>query len=204
MDAEDLRAMVMSRRSALKRGAATAFLLSQAALFEQVAKTIIRPEPAYAATTFSDIQFDMGAFINPAVVPNDGAGNVTAQFPPTYAMFLPAKLNRTPTVAIAQLLGYRVRCSASAGPVFRHRAGARSPRSGLGTDAAAGRGGLPRPAALRRPGELARHERAAFERASASVGDVSEVLSPLAVPRYGDHLRPPRPVNDLGRRLRRD
>ena len=62
-------------------------------------KSIIRPTPAQAATTFSDIQFDMGAFINPAVVLNDGAGNVTAQFPPTYAMFLPAKLNRTPTVA---------------------------------------------------------------------------------------------------------
>ena len=99
MDAEDLRAIVMSRRSALKAGGITAFLLSQAALFEQVEKTIIRPTPAEAATTFSDIQFDMGAFINPAVVLNDGAGNVTAQFPPTYAMFLPAKLNRTPTVA---------------------------------------------------------------------------------------------------------
>jgi len=101
MDAEDLRAMVMSRRSALKRGAATAFLLSQAALFEQVGRTIIRPEPASAATapTFPDIQFDLGAFINPAQVLNDGAGNVTAQFPPTYAMFLPAKLNRTPTAA---------------------------------------------------------------------------------------------------------
>lgn len=98
MDAEDLRAIVMSRRSALKRGAATAFLLSQAALFEQVGKTILRPEPAQAATAFPDIQFDLGAFINPAQVLNDGAGNVTAQFPPTYAMFLPAKLNRTPTL----------------------------------------------------------------------------------------------------------
>jgi hypothetical protein len=98
MDAEDLRGIVMSRRSALKRGAATAFLLSQAALFEQVGKTIIRPTPAMAATTFPDIQFDLGAFINPAVVLNDGAGNVTAQFRPTYTMFLPATLNRTPTV----------------------------------------------------------------------------------------------------------
>ena len=99
MDAEELRSIVMSRRSALKAGAATAFLLSSAALFEQVEKTVIRPTPALAATTFSDIQFDLGAFINPAMVLNDGAGNVTAQFPPTYAMFLPAKLNRTPTVA---------------------------------------------------------------------------------------------------------
>jgi hypothetical protein len=89
----------MSRRSALKRGAATAFLLSQAALFEQVGKTIIRPTPALAATTFPDIQFDLGSFISPAQVLNDGAGNVTAQFRPTYTMFLPAKLNRTPTTA---------------------------------------------------------------------------------------------------------
>jgi hypothetical protein len=48
--------------------------------------------PAAAATTFSDIQFAMGGFINPAQVLNDGAGNVTAQFPPTYALLLPAKL----------------------------------------------------------------------------------------------------------------
>jgi hypothetical protein len=95
MDAEDLRGIVMSRGSALKRGAATAFLLSQAALFEQVGKTIIRPTSALAATTFPDIQFELGAFINPAVVLNDGAGNVTAQFRPTYTMFLPATLNRT-------------------------------------------------------------------------------------------------------------
>src|SRR5277367_383305 len=99
MDAEELRSIVMSRRSALRAGAATAFLLSSAALFEQVEKTVIRPPQALAATTFSDIQFDLGAFINPAIVLNDGAGNVTAQFPPTYAMFLPAKLNRTPTLA---------------------------------------------------------------------------------------------------------
>ncbi len=95
MDAEDLKAAVMSRRSALKKGAYTAFLLSQAALFERLGATIVRP--ASAATTFSDIQFDMGAFINPAQVFNDGAGNVTAQFPPVYTMFLPLRLTRTPT-----------------------------------------------------------------------------------------------------------
>ena len=55
--------------------------------------------PASAATTFSDIQFDMGAFINPAQVFNDGAGNVTAQFAPTYALLQPVTLNRTPTKA---------------------------------------------------------------------------------------------------------
>src|SRR5450432_2926271 len=95
MDAEDLKSVVMGRRSALKRGAATAFLLSQAALLEQLASPLVRS--ASAATTFSDIQFDMGAFINPAQVLNDGAGSVTAQFAPTYALLQPVTLNRTPT-----------------------------------------------------------------------------------------------------------
>ena len=97
MDAEELKGIAFSRRSALKRGAATAFLLSQAALFEQLAFAPARP--AAAATAFSDIQFDMGAFINPAQTFNDGAGNVVAQFPPVYTMLLPAKLTRTPTTA---------------------------------------------------------------------------------------------------------
>ncbi len=97
MDAEELKGIAMSRRSALKKGAATAFLLSQAALLEQLAAPLVRP--ASAATTFSDIQFDMGAFINPAQVFNDGAGNVTAQFAPTYALLQPVTLNRTPTKA---------------------------------------------------------------------------------------------------------
>src|SRR5216683_3280580 len=97
MDAEELKAVAMSRRSALKRSAATAFLLTQAALFEQLASPLVRP--ASAATAFSDIQFNLGAFVRPAQVFNDGAGNVTAQFGVTYALFLPAKLNRTPTKA---------------------------------------------------------------------------------------------------------
>jgi hypothetical protein len=97
MDSEELKATAMSRRSALKKGAYAAFLLSQAALFERLGATIVRP--ASAATTFSDIQFDMGAFINPAQVFNDGAGNVTAQFPPVYTLFQPVKLTRTPTKA---------------------------------------------------------------------------------------------------------
>jgi hypothetical protein len=95
MDAEELKGTAMSRRSALKRGAATAFLLSQAALFEQLALAPARP--AAAAVAFSDIQFDLGPFVHPAQVFNDGAGNVTAQFGVTFALFLPVKLTRTPT-----------------------------------------------------------------------------------------------------------
>jgi hypothetical protein len=97
MDAEELKGIAMSRRSALKRGAATAFLLSQAALFEQLALAPARP--ANAAVAFSDIQFDLGPFVRQAQVFNDGAGNVTAQFGVTFALFLPVKLNRTPTKA---------------------------------------------------------------------------------------------------------
>jgi hypothetical protein len=48
-------------------------------------------------TAFSDIQFDMAAFISPAQVIDDGAGAVTVSFPPVYTLFLPVKLNRTPT-----------------------------------------------------------------------------------------------------------
>jgi hypothetical protein len=81
----------------LKRSAATAFLLTQAALFEQLVVAPIRP--AFAATGFSDIQFNMGAFVHPAQIFNDGAGNVTAQFPVVFTLFLPAKLTRTPTKA---------------------------------------------------------------------------------------------------------
>ena len=97
MDSEELKAISMSRRSALKWTAATAFLVSQAALFEQLASPLVRP--AAAATMFSDIQFDLGAFVRPAQVFNDGAGSVQAQFGVTYALFLPAKLTRTPTKA---------------------------------------------------------------------------------------------------------
>jgi len=97
MDAEDLKAVAFSRRSALKKSAAATFLLTQAALFEQLASPLVRP--ASAATAFSDIQFDLGAFVRPAQVFNDGAGSVTAQFGVTYALFQPIKLNRTPTKA---------------------------------------------------------------------------------------------------------
>jgi len=95
MDSDKLRSVVMSRRSALKAGTATAFLLTQAAMFEGL---VVAPaRPALAATAFSDIQFNMGAFVHPAQIFNDGAGNVTAQFPVVYTLFLPVSLTRTPT-----------------------------------------------------------------------------------------------------------
>src|SRR5260370_29106564 len=95
MAAEDMRGIVMGRRSALKRTAATAFLISQATLLEQLASPVVRS--AAAATAFPDIQFAMRGFINPAQVYNDRTGSRTAQLPPTYALLLPATLTRTPT-----------------------------------------------------------------------------------------------------------
>jgi hypothetical protein len=52
-----------------------------------------------AAPSFSDIQFDVGNFINAPQTFNDGAGNVTAQFAPVFSLFQPLTLNRTPTTA---------------------------------------------------------------------------------------------------------
>ena len=94
MDAEGLKSAVFSRRSALKTGAATAFLLSQATLFEQLASPVARADPMPAQ--FPDIQFDLGSFLRPAFTVNDGAGDVMIGLPPVYTLFLPAQLNRDP------------------------------------------------------------------------------------------------------------
>jgi hypothetical protein len=96
MDIAELKAHAISRRSALKWTAGTAAFLTQAAMLENLA---ITPARTANAASFSDIQFDIGQFINPAQILNDGAGNVTVQFGPVFAMFLPAKLTRTPTKA---------------------------------------------------------------------------------------------------------
>ncbi len=96
MDAAELKGLLLSRRSALKGGGAAAFLISQAVLFERIGWAPNRPAAA-STQGFPDIQFDLGAFISPAQVFNDGAGSVTAQLPPVYTLFLPVVLTRTPT-----------------------------------------------------------------------------------------------------------
>src|SRR5580698_7860709 len=64
LDAESVAGYAFSRRSALKRTAGTALLLSSAAMFEP----LVKARPALAATkaasspSFPDIQFDLGAF----------------------------------------------------------------------------------------------------------------------------------------------
>jgi hypothetical protein len=93
---DDLLSRGVSRRTALKAGAAAA-VASQGALLEQL---VVAPaRPALAATGFSDIQFDIGRFIAPSQTFNDGAGNVVAQFGPVFTLFVPARLTRNPTRA---------------------------------------------------------------------------------------------------------
>lgn len=102
MDIEDVRGIVMSRRSALKRTGGLALLLSQAAVLEQL---VIAPaRPALAATTFSDIQFDIGAFMPAGTFAgkntyNDGGGPIVASFGPIFTLFTPIQLTRAPTKA---------------------------------------------------------------------------------------------------------
>jgi hypothetical protein len=96
MDAAELKGVLLSRRSAIVGGGAAALLVSQAVLFEKLGWLPNR-STADVAAAFPDIQFDLGAFINPAKVFNDGAGNVTAQLPPVFSLFLPVVLTRRPT-----------------------------------------------------------------------------------------------------------
>jgi hypothetical protein len=103
MDVQPGAEGAVSRRSAIKRSAGIAgagLALSGVPLLEQLA---VKPTSALAAAksqpAFSDIQFDIGNFINAAQTFNDGAGNVVAQFAPVFSLFQPLTLNRTPTVA---------------------------------------------------------------------------------------------------------
>jgi hypothetical protein len=86
-----------SRRTALKAGVGAA-LSSQALLLQDLSFEPARP--ALAATSFSDIQFDVGRFLTqgPSVF-NDGGSNVVAQFGPIFMLLTPARLTRNPTKA---------------------------------------------------------------------------------------------------------
>jgi hypothetical protein len=101
MDAEQVKGHAFSRRSALKRSAGAALLLSQAAMFEQLAfaptRALAATSGSAAAPSFPDIQFDLGAFTAAAKTVNDGGGNVSVSLPPVYTLFQPLTLNRTPT-----------------------------------------------------------------------------------------------------------
>jgi len=103
MDAEQVKGHAFSRRSALKRSAGAALLLSQAAMIEQLAfaptRALGATSASAAAPSFPDIQFNIGQFINAPATFNDGAGNVVAQFAPVFSLFQPLTLSRTPNTA---------------------------------------------------------------------------------------------------------
>jgi hypothetical protein len=86
----------ISRRTALRAGLA-AGVASQIGLIDQLA--IASNRPVLAAdhdVDPSDMQFAIGDFVHAAQTFNDGAGNVTAQFGVTFALFVPVKLSRRP------------------------------------------------------------------------------------------------------------
>jgi hypothetical protein len=96
MPLDDFKGPRLSRRAALRAGFG-GLVATQLALLEQAAFT---PQRASAASgSLPNIQFDIGNFIAGPVTLNDGAGNVTAQFGPIFAYFVPATLTRRPTTA---------------------------------------------------------------------------------------------------------
>ncbi len=82
----------VSRRGVLKAGAA-GIAASQLSFLQQFATAPNRL--ALAAGPPSNIQFDIGAFIPPAFTVN----NVLVRFGPVFTLFVPARLNRTPSRA---------------------------------------------------------------------------------------------------------
>ena len=57
-----------------------------------------------AASTLPDIQFEIGAYIDPPQTLNDGGGDVVINQPPVHTVFTTATLNRAPTRADQQML----------------------------------------------------------------------------------------------------
>ena len=81
-----------SRRTVLKATLGAA-LAAQLEFFDRLALTPDRP--ALAAGTLPNIQFDIGNFIAPAQTLN----GVQVRFGPVFCLFVPLRLNRTPTRA---------------------------------------------------------------------------------------------------------
>src|SRR5690242_17810407 len=80
----------VSRRNVLKAGLGAA-LASQLAFFDEI---VVKPDrPALAAGPLPNIQFDIGNFIAPARTIN----GVNVRFGPVFVLFVPLRLNRTPS-----------------------------------------------------------------------------------------------------------
>ncbi|HEY7199891.1 MAG TPA: hypothetical protein VIC57_06760, partial [Candidatus Dormibacteraeota bacterium] len=88
--AEHARPWLVSRRNVLKAGMG-ATLASQLAFFDEL---VVKPDrPVLAAGPLPNIQFDIGNFIAPAQTIN----GVNVRFGPVFVLFVPLRLNRTPT-----------------------------------------------------------------------------------------------------------
>ena len=81
----------MTRRDVLKRGGA---LAAAVAALEAVGPFSFLPQRANAATSPSDIQFDIAAFLS--VPPQTYGSGVEFQMPPVHTVFLTAALSGTP------------------------------------------------------------------------------------------------------------
>src|ERR1700721_2757154 len=82
----------ITRRHVLKSGGA---LVAAVAALEAVGPFSFLPERANAATSPSDTQFDISAFLS--VPPQTYGSGVEFQMPPVHTVFLTAALNGTPT-----------------------------------------------------------------------------------------------------------
>src|SRR5579859_2446144 len=103
-EGEASRPFVPTRRTLLKGAAAMGMALGTLGLVEEKAVVPQRARLTAATSGLPDIQFDVGNFIAPAQTLNDGAGNITAQLPPTNTVFTTARLNRTPTASDQAML----------------------------------------------------------------------------------------------------
>ena len=84
----------MTRRDALKHAGV---LAAAVAALEAAGPLALVPQRAAAATSPSDIQFDIAKFL--AVPPQTYGSGVEFQMPPVHTVFLTAALERTPTKA---------------------------------------------------------------------------------------------------------
>ncbi len=89
-------APALNRRTLLKTAGASAAAIASVGAVAWMPQRIAHAMP----TTFSDIQFDIGAFVHPAQT----IAGVPVQFGVTYTYLAPAKLTRNPTKADQQVL----------------------------------------------------------------------------------------------------
>jgi hypothetical protein len=102
----DAQSQRLSRRTLLKKGAVS--MVSATAIASALEALAFTPQrialAAPASTNLPNIQFDLGNFIPPAQMFNDGGGSVLLRFGPVYTLFLTMKLTRFPSLTDYQSL----------------------------------------------------------------------------------------------------